>query len=340
MRGLEIQGDKQVRVRDYPDPEPGAGEVLVRMKASTICGSDIHVYNWPQERCERLKDRVPGHEPSGVVEQVGHGVTTVKPGDRVTIYHYFSCGHCEQCRKGMMQWCRETKGCGLGVDGGHADFILAPERNCLRLPDELSFVDGAFIACIAGTSFSALKKLQPSGEDTLAVYGLGPVGLTGVMMGKAFGARVIGIGRRAIRLDLAEELGADEVIDIDTCEDVPKAVRELTDGGADLAYETAGAAAAHEWLVGSLRRGGEAVFVAGATEGKSINPGAIVGAQLTLRGSFVMPIGMYEELTRFMIRHELDCEKMVTHRFSIEQGPEAYALMDEGECGKVLFEWE
>ena len=272
---------------------------------------------------------------------MGAGVTGVQPGDRVTAYHYLGCGHCEQCAAGYLQWCRDARGLGSHVHGGDADLILVDERNALKLPDELSFVDGAAIACVAGTTFSALSKIAPSGRDTLAVFGLGPVGLTGVMFGKAMGARVIGVGRRAIRLDLARKLGADEVIDIDEVES-GRRLLELTGGlGADAAYETSGSADAWRAMLFGLRRGGRAVTVAGVKFGdKQPALGMMVGKQLTIIGSFVMPLGMYGDLTRFMLAHNLHFEPMVTHRFKLEDAPEAFRLFDSGDCGKVVFEWE
>ena len=337
MRGVVLTGERDVEIKQFPDPEPGPGEVVVRVKAAAICGSDLPAYNAPKERLARRGDIIQGHEPSGIVEAVGPGVTEVQPGDRVTIYHYLGCGHCEQCAAGNLMWCREARGLGGGAHGGDADLLLVDERNALKLPDELSFIDGAAIACIAGTTYSALSKIAPSGRDTLAVFGLGPVGLTGVMFGKAMGARVIGIGRRKIRLDLARELGADEIIDIDQVAEPGKALLELS-GGVDAAYETSGSPDAYAAMLQGLRRGGRAVSVAGVRfESKPFHLGPIVGKQLALMGSFVMPLHMYGDLARFMLAHDLHFEPMVTHRFPLEKAEEAFALFDSGECGKVIF---
>ena len=339
MRGVILAGEKEVLIKEFPDPVPGHGEVVVRMKAAAICGSDLPAYNAPKDQRAK-REVIQGHEPSGIVESIGPGVTSVQPGDRVTIYHYLACGKCEQCAAGNLMWCREARGLGGGAHGGDADFILIDERNALKLPEQLSFIDGAAIACIAGTGYSALSKIAPSGRDTFAVFGLGPVGLTGVMFGKAMGAKVIGIGRRKIRLDLARTLGADEVIDIDEVPETGRALMELTDGrGADAAFETSGSPAAFAAMVQGLRRGGRAVTVAGARL-ESFSTGPLVGKQLTIMGSFVMPIHMYGDLTRFMLAHDLHFEPMVTHKFPLEKASEAFELFDSGECGKVVFVWD
>jgi threonine dehydrogenase-like Zn-dependent dehydrogenase len=339
MRGLTLLGDAESTVKEYPDPQPGPGEVRVAMRAAGICGSDIHMYHTPKDRIGRLRDVIIGHEPSGVVDAIGEGVTQFQVGDRVTNHHYIGCGHCQQCRAGYLQWCREAKGMGGSWQGSDADYLVVPERNVLRLPDELSFVDGALIACGAGTSYSALLKIQPSGADWLAVFGLGPIGLTGVAIAKAFGARVIAVGRRKVRLDLARHYGADVIVDIDTM-DPAEELAKVGRHGVDCAYETSGSGRAVNWMLKGLRRGGRAALVAAAGDDNLYRPPLIVGKQLTLYGSFVMPIHLYRDLTRLMIEHKIRFDAMVTHRYAIEDGPKALQVMDSGECGKVIIEWE
>ncbi|MCL6629887.1 MAG: alcohol dehydrogenase catalytic domain-containing protein [Armatimonadetes bacterium] len=341
MRGVVLTGDKKLIIKEFPDPIPGPNQVVVKMKASAICGSDMYTYRAPAERVRHRGEVIQGHEPAGIVELVGPGVTKVQPGDRVTIYHYMGCGHCEHCAAGNLMWCSDTRGLGGRAHGGHADKILVNEVNACKLPDELSFVDGAAIACIAGTTFSALSKINPSGKDSVAVLGLGPVGLCGVMFAKALGDRVIAIGRRSIRLDLARQLGADEIVDIDQGEAAWKAVPEIqSHKGVDAVYETAGTADAFWTMMRMLRKGGRAVLASGGRYGEGrFDPGMIISKQLSIFGSFVMPLWMYDDLARFMVAKNLHFEPMVTHRFSLDQAEEAFALVDSGECGKVIFEW-
>lgn len=338
MKGIVLLGEGDIAVKEFPDPKPGPGEVVVRVKAAAICGSDIYVYHSNKKWREGRPDVIAGHEPAGIVEEIGEGVTLVKPGDRVTVYHYIGCGKCKQCLAGYWQWCPETKGLGTHVHGADADFLLVKEQNCFVMPEELSFIDGAFMACAAGTTYSALNKLQPNGTTSLVVIGLGPVGLSGVLMAKAMGARVIAIGRRKIRLDLAGELGADHVLDADDPE-LPNTMRNLLPHGVDMVYETSGAPEAHKFMLQILRRGGKACVVAGRGPADSLSASTIIAKQLTIHGSFVLPIWMVPDMAAFIIRHKLPFEKMVTHRFRIEQADEAFRLFDSGECGKVVFEW-
>lgn len=338
MRGVVFPGDRRAEVRDYPDPEPGPGEVVVRMKASGLCGSDLHLYR--QTAAQRAgNDTIPGHEPSGVVEMLGAGVDTVRVGDRVSVYHYRGCGHCKHCRAGNVMWCAERRGYGGPIHGADADLLLTDARNCMPLPDELSFAHGALMACAAGTAFSSMRKLQASGEDTLVIFGQGPVGLCGLLVAKAMGGRVIGVDPIPERRALALRLGADAALD-PSAVDVREAIRDLTHGeGADLAFETSGSAAGQNGAVDCLRLGGKAVFVGFGVREKTLNPSQFIGRQLTLMGSFVIPIYMYDDLAQFILDHNLPLEEMVTHRFSLEEAPQAFALFDQGATGKVILEW-
>lgn len=239
-----------------------------------------------------------------------------------------------------MMWCREARGYGGPVDGSHADFVIADERNCVPIPDSVSFIDGAFIACPGGTAYSSMHKLNVKAGDTVAVFGLGPVGLSGVILAKARGGRVIGVDILDNRIELATQLGIDAVVNAEK-EDPVGAIRSFADGkGAALAFESSGSGNARSDIVSCLRRGGKAVFVGLGKSEKAIDPGRLINSQLTLMGSFVMPLWMTWEMVDFVDAQNISFEGTVTHRFSIEEAPEAYRLFDEGKTGKVVFQWE
>ena len=340
MRGVLLPGDRQVVLSDFPDPSPGFGQVVVRMKAAAICGTDLHLYRARPEDRRPSPDMIPGHEPSGVVETIGEGVTHVKPGDRVSVYHYLGCGHCAHCRAGNIMWCAERRGYGGPVHGSDADLLLTDERNCLPLPPELSFVDGALIACPASTAFSALRKLGALGGETLVIFGLGPVGLCGTLIGRALGARVIGVEPEAVRRSLAEEAGAEATLDPQS-DDVVKGIRELTHGtGASAIFETSGQPAAHAAALQAAALGGRVAFVGFGAKEKTMAPSDFIGKQLTLMGSFVSNIAAYWDLVRLLMERQIRLEQVVTHRFSLDAAPEAFRLFDSGGSGKVVFEWE
>ena len=199
MRGVILPGDSTVQFRDFPVPEPGHGQVLIRTKASSICGSDIraiyraHLGKGPEGY---QPGTIAGHEPCGQIERVGPGCKRFKPGDRVVVYHINGCGVCEDCRHGYMISCHSPLRAAYGWqrDGGHAPYLLAEEVVCVQLPDSLSYVDGALCACGTATAYEALTRMKTGGNDRLLITGLGPVGLAAAQLGKAMGAKpIIGI---------------------------------------------------------------------------------------------------------------------------------------------------
>ena len=188
MKGIVLLGNRRCEVREFPQPEPGHGEVLIRILASGICGSDLHVYRGPES-----SDQIRGHEPCGVVEEVGPGVVRLQPGDRVSVHHHHGCGVCANCARGETVACLyDHKVYGVGRPGSFAEYMTAGERNCIPLPASVSFVDGVFMACVGTTAYAALRRLEAVAHEIVAVFGLGPVGLSCVLIARAMGLRVIG----------------------------------------------------------------------------------------------------------------------------------------------------
>jgi len=339
MRGMVFLGDRRATVKEFPVPKPGRGEVLVRIKAAAICGSDLHFFRWPRKKIN--PERIVGHEPAGVVERIGEGVENVKEGDRVWVYHYIVCGRCRFCLSGNWMLCPQRKGLGWHVDGPDADYLLIPASNCFHLPDELTFIDGVFLACNAATSYSALRKLEVSEPETLAIFGLGPVGLAAVKLAKAIGCRVIGIDLKPFRLELARRVGADVVIAADG--DVVGKVNELTQGeGVGKVLDTSGSPVAQGLAVQIAKVQGTIALVGlgGIDEpGKTnLDPGTVVFKELRVVGSFVSPIHYCCDLVSFMLRHNLHFDDIVTHRVPLEKAPDAMELVEAGNTGKVIIE--
>src|SRR3989454_8336445 len=198
MRGIVFLGNRKLELRDFPDPTPGPGEVVVAMKASGMCGSDLHPYRSVGNAAAALGlggtggPVVAGHEPCGVVAGRGPGVAEADAptGQRVMVHHYKGCGRCKHCRVGWAQLCRQgIVVYGMTGHGGHAPFISVPAYTLVPLPEPLGFAAGAAIFCRARTAYGALKRLDVSGRDTLAVFGQGPGGLSATMLRRAMGAR-------------------------------------------------------------------------------------------------------------------------------------------------------
>lgn len=340
MKGVVYLGESEVEVRVFPNPEPGPGEVVVEMRAAGLCGSDLHKYHNSRDWAAEREGMISGHEPAGVVARLGPGVENVAVGDRVCVYHSLGCGHCAYCLGGEPVFCAQEGAFGRTRDGCHADIMCAPARYCLPLPEEFSFAVGAMLACTAGTAFASVRKAPVVSGQTLVVFGLGPVGLTALLMGKAMGLRPIGVDVNPYRIELAKRLGADLVLNAKD-DDPVRAVLDLTEGrGAAGIIECSGSALARSQTVAVAANHGTVVIVGAGAEEINLSQWDVLRKELTVRGNAVYSMSAYFEAVEFLQTHELPLDEMVTHRFAVTQACEAFAAFDRGETGKVVFEWE
>lgn len=339
MTGAVLPGDSTVQLREFPLPEPGPGQVLLRMKASSICGSDIraiyraHLGTGP----EGYQDgTIAGHEPCGIVERVGPECRKARPGDRAIVYHIGGCGLCRACREGWMIGCHSPGRAAYGWqrNGGHAAFLLADEKVLVALPPELTYVDGAMVACGLGTAFAACLRAQVSGRDRVLITGLGPVGLGAALLCRAMGARVVGVEGQSARQEAAAHLGFNEVVA--PGELAVAQLMELSQGrGYEVGIDCSGAAPARHLLLEAARDWGRIVFVGeGGTVSFEPSP-LLIHKQLTLHGSWVCSIGQMEDLVEMLVRWNLHPEVLVTHRFGLAEASRAYELFASGQSGKV-----
>jgi threonine dehydrogenase-like Zn-dependent dehydrogenase len=343
MKAVLFPGNKRVDVVDRPNPTPGFGEVLIKMRASALCRSDMSLYYGKPIVGGAAAETgliIPGHEPAGEVVDVGPGTAGVKGGDRVAVYLAIGCGRCQWCHSGYRMLCPEWKCLGFDVDGGDADFLVAPAVNCLQLPGELSFAAGALMTDMIGTQYSTQKRLGVSGATTLAVFGLGPMGAAGVLIGKARGARVVAVDVLADRLELAKTLGADEIVNSRDHDPIEQ-LRDLTSGvGVDVAIDCSGNPHAQNAALDSARPFGSVAFV-GESLSTTINPSAqLIRKQLKVIGAWYFPLNEFQEISRFIVKRGVPVEKMITHRFSLDQAPEAFRLFDERKTEKAIFIWD
>jgi len=341
MQAAFLPGNSTTELREVPVPAPGHAEVLLRMKASTICGSDIrciyheHLGKGP----EGYQGVVAGHEPCGQIVATGPGCRRFGVGDRVIVYHISGCGVCNDCRRGYMISCtseRYRRAYGWQRDGGMADYLLAEEKDLIQLPDELSFADGAQVACGFGTVYEGLQKIGVSGNDAVLITGLGPVGLATAALCRKLGAsRIIGIDVIEERMRLARELGlCDEVLASGPANVAE--VKSLTGGqGVERAVDCSANDAARGTAIRATRKWGRIVFL-GEGGRVEFNPSPdIIHDQKTIFGSWVTSTWLMEELVERLVRWNLHPADLVTHRFALDRVGEAYAMMSSGRCGKV-----
>ena len=340
MRGVVYLGESEVEVREFERPEPGPGQVVVEMRAAGLCGSDLHKYHSSREWARERKGMISGHEPAGIVAEAGKGVANVSEGDRVSVYHTVGCGHCAVCLSGTPVFCSDQGAFGRTRDGSHADYMVTDARYCMPLPDNVSFTIGTQLACTAGTAFSAVNKVSKRHGDPLVVFGLGPVGLTTLLMGEAMGYRTLGVDVSPFRTDLADRIGVGVVINADENDPV-QAVRDLTGGrGAAGVVECSGSAIARTQAAAVAGLHGTVVYVGAGAPSLEIDFVDILRKELTLRGNSVYSMGAYFDAVSFVQTHRVPLDEIVTHRFRLEHAREAFAIFDRGETGKVVFDWE
>ena len=341
MKAAYLPGNSTVELREVAVPSPGHGEVLIAVKASTICGSDIrciyheHLGKGP----EGYQGVIAGHEPCGQIVEAGPGCRRFKVGDRAIVYHISGCGVCNDCRRGYMISCTNPtyrRAYGWQRDGGMAEYMIAEEKDLILLPDSLTYADGAQVACGFGTVYEGLEKIGISGNHDVLITGLGPVGLAAGALCRKLGAnRIIGIDINKERMELALRLGLCDQVLASGDENV-KQVLELTNGqGVERAVDCSANAEARATAIRATRKWGKMVMI-GEGGTVSFNPSPdIIHDQKTIYGSWVTSTWLMEELVERLVRWNLHPETIITHRFPLEQAPEAYALMATGRCGKV-----
>jgi threonine dehydrogenase-like Zn-dependent dehydrogenase len=341
MKAAYLPGNSTVEMREVLVPAPGPGEVLLQVKASTICGSDIrciyheHLGKGP----EGYQGVIAGHEPAGLVVEAGPGCRRFQSGDRVIVYHISGCGVCNDCRRGYMISCTNItyrRAYGWQRDGGMAEYMMAEEKDLILLPESLTYADGAQVACGFGTVYEGLEKIGICGDHDVLITGLGPVGLAAGALCRKLGAnRIIGIDINQERMDLALKFGLCDHV-LASSDDNVAQVLDLTNGrGVERSVDCSASAQARATAIRATRKWGKMVMI-GEGGTVSFNPSPdIIHDQKTIYGSWVTSTWLMEELVERLVRWNLHPEEIITHRFALHQAAEAYALMASGCCGKV-----
>ncbi len=338
MKGVTFPGDRRVLVLKFPDPVPGDGEVVVRVKASAICRSDMSLYYGnPVLQGGKPGEFISGHEAAGIVESVGPGVKEIKPGRRVAVHLAIGCGHCPYCRTGHYHLCKEFDCIGFTCNGGNAEFLVVPERNCMPIPDDISYAVAAVSTDAFGTLYNAANRLDLSGIDTVAIFGLGPMGAAGVLAAKARGARVIGVDLMAERRALALELGADGTVDSGAGDPVARLL-ELTGGrGVDAAIDCSGNGTAQNAALDAVRPFGRVAFIGESKETTIRTSDQLIRKQITLMGCWYFSAADYPAIMRCITEKKVPIEKLITHTFSLDEAEKAFRMFDARETEKAVF---
>jgi threonine dehydrogenase-like Zn-dependent dehydrogenase len=345
MRGVTFLGDRKLQLAEFPDPAPGPHDVVIEIKASGMCGSDLKFYRSSGEASSLGLGKVEGpviagHEPCGVVAAVGSAVTdgAARTGARVMVHHYSGCGTCQHCEAGWSQMCvAGSTVYGVTGHGAHAPYMKVPAHTLVPLPDELSFATGAAISCGTGTAYQALRRMDLKEGDTIAIVGQGPVGLSATQLAVAMGARVIALDVSSERLARAKEFGADALINPAT-DDPVKVIKSLTRGtGADRALDTSASPEGRLAAVRATRPWGVVCLVGeGGHLTVDVSPD-MLRKQLTVIGSWTFSTSIQADCARFVADKKIAIDHLFTHRWKLDQADEAYRVFDQQTSGKGVF---
>ena len=335
MRTVQMHGNCGVGVLDVPEPEPTTSdEVVVRVMSSPLCGSERHAYDGASGM-DGTRGYNGGHEGAGIVAKA-RGAKHVKEGDRIVLHAAAPCGACRYCVAGHWVLCDNPPG--RRFPGNHSQYVLVNERSCLPLADDISFEVGALFGDAIGTPFRAIKRLGLTGFDTVLITGQGPIGLAATMLCRFLNAHVIVLDVNAYRLDLGRQCGADVCLNPAEEPDIRAKLAEIAPRGIDVALECSAAPEAQTLCLDALRKSGRMALVGVSDTGPTINTMQhFTLKEIEVIGTWYSAPTDHEELEA-LVRRGLPAGDMVTHRFGIEQAPEAFDLFFGGDAAKVVLE--
>ena len=333
MRALLLSEYKKLSVVEMPTPEIGDDDVLVRVRACGICGSDIHGYDGSTGR--RIPPLVMGHEAAGVIERVGQRVRGLAAGDRVSFDSTVSCGTCDFCRRGQINLCDNRSVLGVSCGdyrrhGAFAEYVAVPGRIVYKLPDGVSFEQAALLESVS-IAVHAVNRHAPKPGDVVVVMGAGMIGILLIQVLRAKGTTdVIAVDIDPQKLALAGRMGATHTLNaIDM--DVPAAVRQLTGGrGVDVSFEVVGHSATVVSAIRSLRKGGTVVLVGNLSPNVELPLQDVVSREISVLGSCASN-GEIPECIELLTRGVVNVDPIISMRAPLDQGPELFARLYRGD---------
>ncbi|MDR6757784.1 threonine 3-dehydrogenase [Mycoplana sp. BE70] len=326
-------------MENVPVPEPGPNDVLIRVKKSAICGTDVHIWNWDHWAQKTIPvPMVVGHEFVGEIAEIGSAVTKYQVGERVSGEGHIVCGKCRNCRAGRGHLCHYTKGVGVNRPGSFAEFVCIPEHNVVPIPDDVPDEVAAIFDPFGNAVHTALS-FDLVGEDVL-VTGAGPIGIMGAMVAKRSGARKVVITDiNPVRLELARKVGIDYVVDASK-EDLNEVMAKIgMTEGFDVGLEMSGAPPAFRSMIDAMNNGGKIAILGIAPDGFGIDWNKVIFKMLTLKGIYGRE--MFETWYKMIafVQGGLDLSPIITHRIGIDEFRDGFEAMRSGNSGKVVMDW-
>jgi threonine dehydrogenase-like Zn-dependent dehydrogenase len=349
MHAVFLPGGRKVDIREISVPNPGPGEVLIAVQAAGLCGSDLHMHYRPAPEhrygpifgLKTDPNVVPGHEPAGTVIGVGTQVKALHLGDRVAVHHVAGCGQCTECRRGWDINCGQKFGIyGLDLPGAMQDRMVVRSRDCVLVPSNITFAEAAYYTCGAGAGYLALRRAGLGVGDTVAVVGLGPVGLAAAYFARQSGAVVVGLDPVESRRAFATNAGVAIAFD-PTEETVNERLREaLGNSGADVVIESSGSARGRLLALDVAGLRGRVVCVGFGDSDNVIDvQRTVIQKQLEVRGSWMFPLPDLQKMLEDISVRGLSVTHLISGAFAIEDAARAWAVFDQGGPGKAVLEW-
>ena len=325
---------------DAPKPEMGYNDLLIKIKKTAICGTDIHIYNWDDWSQATIPvPMVVGHEYLGEVVGVGEGVKGFTIGDRVSGEGHLVCGHCRNCRGGRTHLCRNTSGVGVNRDGAFAEYLVIPSFNAFKIPDDVSD-DLAAIFDPFGNAVHTALSFDLVGEDVL-ITGAGPIGIMAAAVCKHVGARhVVITDVNQYRLDLATKMGATRAVNVAN-ENLTDVMQELgMTEGFDVGLEMSGVPSAFSSMLDAMNHGGKIAMLGIPPEDMGIDWSKVIFKGLVIKGIYGRE--MFETWYKMasLIQSGLDISPIISHHFSVDEFQKGFDVMRSGQSGKVILNWD
>ncbi len=336
---VKTKAEKGIWMEEVNIPEIGVNDILIKIKKTAICGTDLHIYRWDEWSQKTIKTPMTiGHEYVGTVAEMGRGVTGFQIGDRVTGEGHIACGHCRNCRRGRKHVCENTIGIGVNRDGVFAEYVSVPSTNVMKMneqiPDDLLAIMDPF-----GNATHTALSFPLIGEDVL-ITGAGLIGSMCVAISKFAGARyIVATETNPYRIELAKKMGATRVIN-PLEESLDDAIRDLGMIGFDIGMECSGSPIAFNDMLDHMYNSGKISLLGILPSSTQLDWDNVIFKGLQLKGIYGREMFETWYLMEQMLMSGLDLNQMITHRFKADDFQKGFEIMDSGNCGKVLLDWE
>ena len=329
MKGLVYNGPEDLSLTQIKDLAPARDEVLIKVRAAAICGSDVHGYLGISGR--RTPPMIMGHEFSGEISKLGEGVTRFAVGDRVTVQPLIFCGRCEYCERGLTNLCQSKKMYGvMDVNGAMAEYICVLERLVYRLPDSINYLHGAMLEPFA-VAYTAVKKAPGIEGQNVLVVGTGTIGLLVFQIVKTLApAKTFVSDVNEFRLDLAKQIGADFALNPGK-DDLKEIIGRQTNGkGVDIAFEVVGISTTVRQAMSALRTGATCIWVGNSEKMITMNMQEVVTRQLNISGTYAYTHEGFGEAISLLAEQKPDLDPMISKVVPLDQGPEMFKQLAKG----------